>query len=185
MTAQVSSTSGSGNLGIFNSVQLNLVLFVNVAKANLQDSLDGCVFMMDNSVGSVGQGTDHLETRSKQGMVLNWIIYAMDADKGPDGTFPPSVRINNIVFLDDNGEDVEDFRVCQRLAIIGGPDKVRSKYTAVWYYWAGTVRPDLPVGRYKYRLVLDLDTADPTKQRYLNLNTLALNVIPVEEETIL
>jgi len=163
----------------FNSVQLNLVTFVDVDKATITQSLDGAVFMVDNSPISSGQGTPYLQTTCKQGQVLNWIIYAIDADKRPDGTWPLSVRINNIVFLDETGKDVAITPVCHDMKVFGGPDKIRSACTPVYYYWAGTVPPDLPAGIYKYRFVLDLETQTSNKSMYLNFNTPSLNVIEI------
>jgi hypothetical protein len=161
----------------FNSVQLNLVTFVDVEKATVAKSLEGAVIMVDNCPLSVGQGTPNLQTTCKQGQVLNWIIYAMDADKRSDGTWPPSVRINNIVFLDKTGKDVASTAVCPDMKIFGGPDKIRSEYTPVYYYWAGTIPPDLPIGTYRYRFILDLETGTANQRVYLNLDTPSLNVV--------
>lgn len=168
--------------GSFNSVQLNIVTFVDVQKAVTEKSLDGAVYMVDNAPTSTEQGSHRLQTTCKQGQTLNWIIYPMDADKKPDGTWPPSVRINNIVFLDENGEDVAITKICQDMKVYGGPDKIRSSYTPVYYYWAGTIPPTLPVGIYKYRFVLELETETTNKSVYLNLNTPSLNVISVKEK---
>jgi hypothetical protein len=163
----------------FNSVQLNIVTFVDVFNANATGSVHGHVHMMDNSIGKNGQGTDSLQTYCKQGQTLNWIIYAIDAEKRADGTWPPSVRINNIVFLDGNGSNVSGTKICSEMKILGGPDKMRSPLTPVYYYWAGTVVDDLPPGVYRYRFVLELETETPDKKRYLNLETPSLRVVPV------
>lgn len=163
----------------FNSVQLNIVTFVDVKKAVTQQSLERAVYMMDNSIDSSGQGTSELRTTCKQGQTLNWIIYAMDAEKRPDGNWPPTVKINNIVFLGDNGEDVAVVRICDDLKVYGPPDKIRSKYTPVYYYWAGTIPMDLPVGIYRYRLVMELEDEVNDKMVYLNLNTVSLKVVEI------
>jgi hypothetical protein len=166
----------------FNSVQLNLVTFVDVEKADYTNTLDNCVYMIDNNPNSSNQGTNALQSTCKQGQVLNWIIYAMNSTKRPDGTWPPSVRINNIVFTNQDGTDVADFKVCDDLKLIGGPDQIRSKYTPVYFYWAGVVIDNLPEGVYNYRFVLELDTKDPsfpTGKKYLNLNTPSLKVLSV------
>lgn len=163
----------------FNSVQLNLVTFVDVQKANYNQSLESCVYMMDNSIGLKGQGTPELVTVCKPGQILNWIIYPIDGTQRPDGTWPPSVKINNIVFLNKDGENVSDKRICSELKIFGGPDKVRSKFTPVYYYWAGIVIDDLPPDTYHYRLVLEVETENSKKSNYFNLNTPALEVIAV------
>lgn len=167
----------------FNSVQLNLVYWVDVHKALRNQSLEGCVYAMDNGIDSENQGTDQLITNCKQGQTLNWIIYAMDAIQLPDGSWPASVRINNIVFLDENGTDVSPFRLCDELAILGGPDKIRAPYTNVYYYWAGTIISELPPGKYQYRLVLEIDQGKINKKTYLNVpNNFTLNVMPLRED---
>lgn len=163
----------------FNSVQLNIVTFVDVQKAILSKTLDGCVYMMDNSPNSKNQGTSQLRTVCKQGQVLNWIIYAMDADKRPDGTWPPSVRINNIVFLDKDGEDTSDIKICSDLKIYGPPDKMRTEMTPNYYYWAGTILSDLHPGLYKYRFIIELEIENSFKKLYLNSDTLSLEVINI------
>lgn len=165
--------------GQFNSVQLNIVVFVDVHKAIAAKSLDGNVYMMDNCPDSDGRGTPDLQTTCKQGQTLNWIIYPMDMDRRIDGSWPPMVKINNIVFLGDDGKKDADHTVCSELKVYGGPDKIRSKETPVYYYWAGTVLWDLPSGVYKYRLILELDSDNPGA-RYMNLNTPSLKVIPVQ-----
>lgn len=45
------------NPGQLNSVQLNIVTFVDMEKAAANGSLKDAVYMMDNSVGGQGQGT--------------------------------------------------------------------------------------------------------------------------------
>lgn len=160
-----------------SSVQLNIVTFVDVDKALATNSTIGSVYMMDNSPNSLNQGTTNLQTVCKQGQVLNWIIYAMNMDRNPDGSWPTSVRINNIVFLDKDGNDVSMIRVMDEMKILGGPDKIRSVSTPVYYYWAGIVEGDLPVGIYKYRFVLEFDPVAPsTQSTYLNLEGQSLDV---------
>lgn len=161
----------------FNSVQLNIVAFVDVQGANASNSVYGNVYMIDNSSAGTGQGTAHLQTYCKPGQTLNWIIYAINAQRRPDGTWPPSVRINNIVFLDGDGKDVSGTKICSELKVLGGPDKMRSTLTPVYYYWAGTVVDNVPLGVYRYRFVLELETEQPGKKRYLNFNTPSLNVV--------
>ncbi|MDR1369499.1 MAG: hypothetical protein LBJ72_05140 [Dysgonamonadaceae bacterium] len=164
----------------FNSVQLNIVAFVDVQKAIALKTLEGCIYMMDNSPMSTGQGTSRLQTTCKQGQTLNWIIYAMDSEKKPDGSWPPSVRINNIVFTDKESQDVSTSLICENLRIYGAPDKIRSNYTPVYYYWAGTVPLDLSPGKYRYRLILELENEKTDKCEYLNLETPVLNVISIK-----
>ena len=162
-----------------NSVQLNIVTFVDVQRANATKSVYDNVFMADNSVKSSGRGTPYLQTNCKPGQTLNWIIYPIDSTKRPDGKWPPSVKINNIVFLDGDGTNVYSGTVCNEFKIYGGPDKIRSPHTPVFYYWEGMVDSELELGVYKYRLILELDTEDPSKKNYLNLNTPSLNLIPL------
>ncbi|WP_075602925.1 hypothetical protein [Saccharicrinis aurantiacus] len=166
----------------FNSVQLNIVTFVDVPKADVYNSLSDAVYMCDNNIESENQGTNGLQTLCKTGQTLNWIIYAMDSKKKPDGTWPPSARITNIVFTNADGTDVADFKVCNELKLIGPPDEMRSPYTPVYYYWAATVAPMLPEGIYKYRLIVEVDTQDKTfasGKKNLNLNTPSLKVLAV------
>jgi len=175
MTTANTKTQGTQAI---NDVQLNIVTYVDVQKATANHSADGCVYMMDNSPSSLYKGTAGLQTFCKQGQVLNWIIYAMDMDQRPDGSWPPSVKINNVVFLDESGDDVALIRVIDELKILGGPDKIRSPYTPVYYYWAGIVEGDLPVGIYKYRFVLELEPENPAgKSIYLNMDGQSLNVL--------
>lgn len=159
-----------------NSVQLNIVTFVDVQKALATRSTAGCVYMMDNNPFSLNQGTPNLRTACKRGQVLNWIIYAMDMDRKPDRSWPPSVRINNIVFLDSEGTDVSAIRVMEEMKVFGGPDKIRSPFTPVYYYWAGIVQSDLPSGHYTYRFVLELESDSPTQLMYLNMEGQALDI---------
>ena len=161
----------------FNSVQLNIVTFVDVQKAIANNSLDGCTYIIDNNPNSYNQGTPELRTICKQGQVLNWIIYPMDVDKRIDGTYPPSARINNIVFLHKTGQDTSDIKICSDCKIYGPPDKMRGSITANYYYWAGTVVSDLPPDIYRYRLIIELETENPSKKLYLNLDTPSLEVI--------
>lgn len=166
----------------FNSVQLNIVAFVDVSKAVALNSLEGSVFMVDNSIQSIGQGTSSLQTTCKQGQVLNWLIYPMAGDRRVDGSWPPSVRINNIVFLGEDGKDVAITQICKDMKVYGPPDKIRPPQTPVYYYWAGTVPLKLPEGVFRYRLILELEDEINHKSIYLNLDSLSLNVISINAE---
>lgn len=164
----------------FNSVQLNLVLFVDIHKALRNNSLSGCIYAADNGVNSKNQGQANLYTNCKQGQTLNWIIYGLDSLQKPDGSWPPTVKINNLVFLDRSGEDVAPKRITDELAIIGGPDKMRGPNTPVYYYWAATVLGDARLGEHPYRLVLEIDDKQSDQPIYLNSDEdLILNVLPV------
>ncbi|MDQ6616919.1 MAG: hypothetical protein M3083_19765 [Actinomycetota bacterium] len=139
--------------------------------------------MMDNSVGGVGQGTAHLQTVCKQGQALNWLVYPMEMDKRPDGTWPPMPRITNIVFLDNEGSDrnVSPTKVCPQPKIYGGPDLIRSPYTPVYYYWAGRVVSQLKPGIYHYRLVFELEREGRNEKLYLNtVEEPSIRVLKVE-----
>lgn len=157
--------------GQLNSVQLNVVTLVDMDKAAAAKSLDGCLYMMDNSIGGVGQGTDHLETVCKQGQVINWIIRPIDMHRRPDGSWPPMPKINNLVFLDiekGDEDDVAERRMMTELKVYGGPDLMRDQYTAVYYYWAGAVMGTAHPGLYRYRFVLELEKEHGTDKLYLN-----------------
>lgn len=171
------------NAGQLNSVQLNIVSVIDVHKAVQTGTLKDAIYIMDNSVGGSGQGTGHLQTVCKPGQVLNFIIYAMDMEKKPDGTWPPMVKINNIVFLDDekgDEDDVAETKVMTEFKIYGGPDMIRPPFTYVYYYWAGTILPTLPTGVYHYRFVLELDQEGKKEKLYLNtVEKPSLKVVPV------
>lgn len=181
------STVKKQNPGQLNSVQLNIVSVVDIHKAVATGTLKNTIYMMDNSVGGSGQGTGHLQTICKQGQVINFILYGMDMEKRPDGTWPPMAKINNIVFLDDekgDEDDVDETKVMTEFKIYGGPDMMRSPYTPIYYYWAGTVLPTLPIGEYHYRFVLELEKEVEGKKEkekvYLNtVDKPSLKVISV------
>lgn len=163
--------------GAVNVPQLNIVTFVDVRRANVTGSLYGNVHMSDNHTRSRRRGSASLQTVCSPGQTLNWIIYPIDAQRRPNGTWPPSVRINNLVFLGGDRKNVSDIRICTDLQIFGGPDEMRSPVTPVYYYWAGTVVSSLAPGVYPYRFVLELDTEDPRRRRYMNLDTPSLQVV--------
>ncbi|MCX5203046.1 hypothetical protein OG897_16515 [Streptomyces sp. NBC_00237] len=159
------------NPGQLNSVQLNIVTIVNMERAIREKSLENAIYMMDNSVGGTGQGTRHLETVCKQGQVINWIIRPIDMEKRPNGTWPPMPKINNIVVLDTeigDEEDVAEKKILTELKIYGGPDKMRDKFTPVYYYWAGTILSTAKPGIYNYRLVVELEMDGTKEKLYLN-----------------
>lgn len=163
--------SDRANAGQLNSVQLNIVTLVDMARAAETGSLDEALYMMDNSVGSVGRGTGHLETVCKQGQVVNWIIRPLDMQRRLDGTWPPMPKINNIVVLDTEAgdeEDVAEQKLFTELKIYGMPDKFRAPQTPSYYYWAGTVLSTAKPGVYSYRLVLELEQDHHQEKLYLN-----------------
>jgi hypothetical protein len=157
--------------GQLNSVQLNIVTLINMQRAAETGSLTNAMFMMDNSVGGSGHGTRQLETVAKQGQVLNWITRPIEMDKRPDGNWPPMPKINNIVLLDTergDEEEVAERRIFTELKIYGMPDRMRSPYTPVYYYWAGAILPTAPPGLYRYRLVFELEQDNKKEKLYLN-----------------
>lgn len=171
------ATSNSGTAvadqdrGQLNSVQLNIVTLINMERAATTGSLDDAMFMIDNSVGGTGQGSSNLQTICKQGQVLNWIIRPVEMEKRPDGTWPPMPKISNIVFLDTEKGDEEvvaERRIFTELKIYGSPDRMRSPYTPVYYYWAGAIVSSAPPGVYPYRLVLELEQDKKKEKLYLN-----------------
>lgn len=168
--------------GQFNSTQLNIVTVVDVANTLATQSIEGRAFLMDNSPHSPGKGIIQLQTICKQGQALNWLIYCMNTDKRPDGTWPPMARIVNIVFLDSDGKGVLGTQACSELKIYGGPHEIRNPYTPSYSYWAGMVRPDLPPGIYKYRLVLEYDATDGEAKHYFEISTPSLRVLPYDFE---
>ncbi len=169
------------HVGQLNSVQLNIVTFINVARATVTRSLSGSAFIRDNSPASKNQGTNRLRTTCKQGQALNWIILPLDGQQRPDKTWPPMPKINTIVFLDRNRTYVAERLVCTPFGIYGGPEEIRSQSTPVYYYWAGTVLPLLPPGIYPYRFVIELPNSQPNGTPiHLNLDGPSLHVIPMD-----
>lgn len=166
------------NMGQLNSVQLNIVTFVDVYKALENQSLEGCVYITDNSLNSLHEGSANLRTTCKQGQVINWIIYPLDMDQRLDKQWPSMPKISNIVFLNESGENISELKVCTEFKIYGAPDEIRNQLDPVYYYWAGTVLPDLKPGIYKYRFVIELETVEEGKPPlHLNLDTPSLQVI--------
>jgi hypothetical protein len=100
-----------------NSIQLNVIVVVDVARALANGNLDGALMLVDNSVDqagrpSAGRGTPALVTQCNAGMVINWIVYPV----GPFGV-PAPVAIESICF---------DEQVCFKLASYGAVDIARS-----------------------------------------------------------
>ncbi|MCF2530229.1 hypothetical protein [Yinghuangia soli] len=178
-----SATEEKQNPGQLNSVQLNIVTLVDMERATESGMLAGAMYMMDNSIGGTGQGTNRLETVCKQGQVINWIVRPMDMERRLDGTWPPMPKINNIVFLDTelgDEEDVAERRHFSELKIYGMPDRMRSPLTPVYYYWAGTVLSTAKPGVYRYRLILELERENSKEKLYLNtVDHPAIRVIEV------
>jgi hypothetical protein len=179
----MSSNDESTDLGVVNGIQLNIVSVIDFVKANYSQSLDGCVYMSDNSFKSINKGTDSLETVCTQGQVLNWLIFPTNLDELVNPyKYCPTVRISNIVFLHENGEVYQE-KIFENLHSYGSLEKGRPYLMPpVYYYWAGNVQVDLPVGKYRYRLVLELDSfSSPVIKSYLNLDSASLNVVSLVE----
>ncbi|MEU6387825.1 hypothetical protein [Streptomyces sp. NPDC046939] len=176
-TSTAPRTSGleqKQNPGQLNSVQLNIVTLIDMERATATGSLADSMWMVDNSIGGDGQGTNHLQTVCKQGQVLNWIIRPIDMEKRLDNTWPPMPKINSIVFLDTESgdeEDVAERKIFTELKIYGAPDRMRDKFTPVYYYWAGTILSTARPGLYRYRLVLELELEQENTREKLYLNT--------------
>jgi hypothetical protein len=150
-----------------NTVQLNIVSVLDVGGALIKQTLEGDLFMMDNSVDSdgnhsAGQGTAQLSTNCNQGQVINWIIYPIVG--------ATAARISNIRFVDRE--------VCGNLKIYGAPAVAVSPaylpgLTPVYDYWAGIVMPDVPPGRYRYRMQVQMgDTFLSVDSPSLNITSL-------------
>jgi hypothetical protein len=147
-----------------NSVQLNIVAVLDVGSALIKQSLEGGLFMMDNSLDagggrSLGQGTAQLSTTCTQGQVINWIMHPIVG--------ATAARISNIHFIDRE--------VCGHLQIYGAPAVAVSPpylpgLTPTYDYWAGLVLPDLPPGRYRYQLQVQIGDS------FLSVETPSLNV---------
>lgn len=167
-------------LGQLNSTQINIAITVDVAAALATNSLENTLFLMDNSPLSENKGTPRLETVCRQGQVLNWLIYAMDSQRRPNGTWPPFAKIISIVFIEEASGVVTGRKVCTDFKIFGGPDDVRSPLTPAYSYWAGTVLPSLPPGRYSYRLVLEIQDPWTGSPRLYSHSGPALRVIPLD-----
>lgn len=164
------------------STQLNIVAIVDVSSTLRTGSVTGKAALMDNGGDSTGKGTNALRTVCRQGQVLNWLVYCSDMEKNPDGGWPPLARIVNIVFLQPDGTP-QHRKICNDLKVYGGPDKIRSRWTPSYYYWAGSILSDLVPGLYPYRLVFECDTCDPNCKQYFNLDGPALDVIRLDGAT--
>lgn len=148
--------------------QLNIAMFVDVRKVLRTRSAKDAVWLYDNTGTGEGNGTTRLATPCKPGTVVNWLVYSLDMERRPDGTWPPVAQIRNIVFLDAESGEASRKSPFGELKIYGGPDSVRSMYTPAYSYWAGDVRMDADCGCWHYRLVIGID--DPQSGTTINLN---------------
>jgi hypothetical protein len=135
-----------------NSIQVNILVVVDVARAIAGGGLEDAVMLVDNSVDrggrpSRGRGTSGLATQAQTGMVLNWIVYPV----GPFGD-PVPATIDAITFAQP---------VCFQLQSYGAIDIARSPnyiagLTPAYDYWAGLVLPGLAERSYPYDITLRL-----------------------------
>ena len=161
----------SPDIGGVNTLQLNVASVVDVSKVFYTQTLNGNVYLSDNSPLSQNKGTQDLITVCTQGQVINWLVFYVNMNYGA-----PTVRINNIVFIHEDGT-VFQRKVCEDLKIYGAFEKARNNLTPSYTYWAGTVSTDLPVGKYRYRLVMEIDTVHTDGQlKFMNLDSPSLEV---------
>lgn len=159
--------------------QMNIAVFVDVRKVLRQQSAEDAVWVFDNSGVSTGNGTASLVSVCKPGTVVNWLVYALDSERSPDGTWPAFPNIHNIVFINKTDGSVCQETPFEELKIYGGPDKVRSRYTPSYSYWAGNARMDLPAGNYPYRLVIGIDDKEHGGMFLFDGDGLSLEVVNV------
>jgi len=161
------------------STQLNIVITIDVAGIVAGRPVAECAWVFDNDPRSDGDGTAHLRTYCTPGQVLNFIIYPVDGARRPDGTFPDFPQIEAIVFYQSD-RDTQVYKTMGDLKIYGAPDRMRSPYTPVYRYWAGTVEPDVEPGIYPYRLLLSLPGGPGGGRRYFELDTASLEVVSAD-----
>jgi hypothetical protein len=159
--------------------QLNIAIVVDVNNTLQTGTLEGHAFLTDNSPDTVNKGGETLETVCVQGQMLNWLVFCLNMDKLPNGSWPPFARIVNIVFLDNNG-DAEMESIMMGLQIYGGPDAVPRPGTASYYYWAGLLPSNITPGTYRYRLVMEVDTYQFQVKQYYQIPNLSLKVLPLD-----
>lgn len=138
------------------SIQLNIVTTVDVAGVLAGRPIGDCVWMTDNGTASTGKGTSSLQTGCRPGQVLNWLIYSLDVEQRPDGSFPPVARIVNLVFFAGDRQNPVPVPAEHALKVYGAPDRMRSPYTPVYAYWAGMVPDDMASGIAGYRLIIEI-----------------------------
>jgi hypothetical protein len=170
--------------GVVNGIQLNIVTAIDYKHIVLSGykSLNDAVFLTDNSFDSQCKGTPYLETVCTQGQVLNWLMFPLNMDEMQNPyAYNPTVRISNIVFLQDDGEVYHE-KVCENLHSYGSLEKGRPYLQPpVFFYWAGNVRVNIPVGTYRYRLIFEVDDIDyPGVKHYVNLDSPRLKIIPID-----
>ncbi|GAB6041577.1 hypothetical protein [Endothiovibrio diazotrophicus] len=147
-----------------NAPQVNIVSVVDVRKALDRGTLQGAIYMTDNSVGSAHKGTDRLSTACLGGQVVNWVIYPLEAPLD-------SVRVTRIAFAER--------AVCGKLKAYGeaiAPFGPYPERTPSYDYWAGLVLPEAPPGIHRYHFEIEL-RGEGGPRRFL-LNSPSLRVVP-------
>lgn len=182
------SGSGKSPQGRFGalSTQLNIVTTLDIGRILRTGSLDGALYMFDNDPRSAGKGTDTLATHCYPGQVLNWVLYTVAPhDAGWPGMpwlTAPVPRLVSITFLYKTTEVPSWEKVCEDLKSYGAPDRLRNPLTPVYNYWAGTVRPSLASGHYRYRMMIEMPILPGGPTRYLELSTMSLHVVDAKSE---
>lgn len=162
--------------------QMNIVLFVDVKKILRTKSAKDSVWFYDNTGYSEGNGTTQLISNCKPGTVVNWLVYSLDMERKPDGTWPAVAEIRNIVFLDPESKETSRESPFEELKIYGGPDKIRSLYTSVYSYWSGNIRMDIGKSISPYRLVIGVDDTKNGSSFSFNVEGASLQIISVNNE---
>ncbi len=146
--------------------QLNILSVVDVIGALRSGSLDGKLFMVDNSpanhagsgvggcVPSSGLGTDTLATGVRFAQVLNWHVLGID--------FQTDVQIQKISFFQGGQPITAAGTPCVRLGRYGAPSGE---------YWAGVVNFGKVIrpGEYQYLIEFNVNGRRMTMEKYARL----------------
>jgi hypothetical protein len=117
--------------------KININIAVDVAKALSDKSLEGNIYLVDNSPFlSENQGTGYLCTLCMSGQTIHWVSYPIDLQT-------PLV-IKRISFLPEEGCCETDLDQCY---ICDDPD---------FKTWTGIIPVMIPGRKYRYRLVLQM-----------------------------
>jgi len=162
--------------------QMNIVLFADVRKILRTGSVRDAVWLFDNAGSGRGCGSAELASLCRPGTVVNWLVYALDMERRPDGTWPPVPYISNIVFLDAENGSTGRTTPFDELKIFGGPDSVRSVYTPAYSYWAGNLRMEMPEGSYPYRLVIGIEDRTAGNLRCFNVDGASLEIVSADKK---
>jgi hypothetical protein len=158
------------------STQFNVVTTVDVAGVLAGKSAAECIWMTDNSLDSTGKGSAALETVCRRGQVLNWLVYSLDSERRPDGSYPPIARILNIAFLRGDTDFLAAYGAGFDVKVFGAPDRIRSPYTPVYAYWAGMVPVNADLGRTRYRMTLEIAGSAGGRPTYVELSQPSITV---------